>query len=58
MRLDARGYLEVDKNCRTALPSFYDVGDVVRWPMLAHKGEEEGVMVADIIAGHHCHDNY
>jgi dihydrolipoamide dehydrogenase len=58
LRLDAKGFIEVDKNCRTALPRMYAVGDVVRGPMLAHKGEDEGVMVAEIIAGQHGHVNY
>ena len=58
LKLDARGFIEVDKNCRTALPRLYAIGDVVRGPMLAHKGEEEGVMVAEIIAGQHGHVNY
>jgi dihydrolipoamide dehydrogenase len=58
LKLDARGFIEVDKNCRTALPRVYAIGDVVRGPMLAHKGEEEGVMVAEIIAGQHGHVNY
>jgi len=58
LKLDARGFIEVDKNCRTALPRVYAVGDVVRGPMLAHKGEDEGVMVAEIIAGQRGHVNY
>jgi dihydrolipoamide dehydrogenase len=58
LKLDAKGFIEVDKNCRTALPRLYAVGDVVRGPMLAHKGEDEGVMVAEIIAGQHGHVNY
>jgi dihydrolipoamide dehydrogenase len=58
LKLDAKGFIEVDKNCRTALPRVYAVGDVVRGPMLAHKGEDEGVMVAEIIAGQHGHVNY
>ena len=58
LKLDAKGFIEVDKNCRTVLPRVYAVGDVVRGPMLAHKGEEEGVMVAEIIAGQHGHVNY
>ena len=58
LKLDARGFIEVDKNCRTSLPRLYAIGDVVRGPMLAHKGEEEGVMVAEIIAGQHGHVNY
>jgi dihydrolipoamide dehydrogenase len=58
LKLDARGYVDVDKSCRTALPRVFAVGDVVRGPMLAHKGEDEGVMVAEIIAGQHGHVNY
>jgi dihydrolipoamide dehydrogenase len=58
LKIDARGFIEVDKNCRTALPRMFAVGDVVRGPMLAHKGEDEGVMVAEIIAGQHGHVNY
>jgi len=58
LKLDPKGFIEVDKNCRTALPRIYAVGDVVRGPMLAHKGEDEGVMVAEIIAGQHGHVNY
>jgi dihydrolipoamide dehydrogenase len=58
LRLDAKGFIEVDKNCRTALPRVYAIGDVVRGPMLAHKGEDEGVMVAEIIAGQRGHVNY
>jgi dihydrolipoamide dehydrogenase len=58
LKLDSRGFIEVDKNCRTARPRLFAVGDVVRGPMLAHKGEDEGVMVAEIIAGQHGHVNY
>ena len=58
LKLDARGFVEVDKNCRTSLPRVFAIGDVVRGPMLAHKGEDEGVMVAEIIAGQHGHVNY
>src|SRR4030095_14034507 len=58
LRLGARGFLGVDKDCRTAPPRVYAIGDVVRGPMLAHKGEDEGVMVAEIIAGQHGHVNY
>jgi dihydrolipoamide dehydrogenase len=58
LKLDGKGFVEVDKNCRTALPRLYAIGDVVRGPMLAHKGEDEGVMVAEIIAGQHGHVNY
>lgn len=55
LKVDARGFIEVDGHCRTALPGIYAVGDVVRGPMLAHKGEEEGVMVAELIAGQKPH---
>jgi dihydrolipoamide dehydrogenase len=58
LKLDAKGFIEVDQNCRTAVPNIYAIGDVVRGPMLAHKGEDEGVMVAEIIAGQHGHVNY
>ncbi len=58
LKIDARGCIEVDKNCRASLPRIFAVGDVVRGPMLAHKGEDEGVMVAEIIAGQHGHVNY
>ncbi len=51
LKIDARGFIEVDEYCRTALPGVYAIGDVVRGPMLAHKGEEEGVMAAELIAG-------
>src|SRR5690606_33836634 len=52
---DERGFIEVDDYCSTALPNLYAIGDVVRGPMLAHKGEEEGVMVAERIAGQKAH---
>jgi dihydrolipoamide dehydrogenase len=58
LKLDEKGFIEVDKNCATTLPRLYAIGDVVRGPMLAHKGEDEGVMVAEIIAGQHGHVNY
>jgi len=56
--VDARGFIEVDDHCRTKLPGVWAVGDVVRGPMLAHKGKEEGVMVADLIAGLYGEVNY
>jgi dihydrolipoamide dehydrogenase len=58
LKLDPRGFVEVDKNCRASLPRIFAIGDVVRGPMLAHKGEDEGVMVAEIIAGQRGHVNY
>jgi dihydrolipoamide dehydrogenase len=56
LKLDAAGRIEVDEHCRSNLPNVFAVGDVVRGPMLAHKASEEGVMVAEIIAGQagHC----
>jgi dihydrolipoamide dehydrogenase len=56
--LDKRGFIEVDDKCRTTVPNVWAVGDVVRGPMLAHKGMEEGVMVAELIAGHVAEMNY
>ena len=55
---DERGFIRVDEHCRTAVPRVWAVGDVVRGPMLAHKGKEEGVMVADLIAGRYGEVNY
>ncbi|MCB1070868.1 MAG: dihydrolipoyl dehydrogenase, partial [Kiritimatiellae bacterium] len=49
--LDERGYIHVDEHCMTSVPNIYAIGDVVRGPMLAHKGSEEGVMVAERLAG-------
>lgn len=56
--LDERGLVHVDAYCETNLPGIYAIGDVVRGPMLAHKGSEEGVMVAERIAGQKSHLNY
>jgi dihydrolipoamide dehydrogenase len=56
--LDKRGFIEVDAQCRTSVPNVWAIGDVVRGPMLAHKGMEEGVMVAELIAGHVAEMNY
>jgi dihydrolipoamide dehydrogenase len=55
---DDRGYIHVDDACETNLPGVFAIGDVVRGPMLAHKGSEEGIMVAENIAGQHGHLNY
>lgn len=55
---DERGFVPVDGHCATAAAGIYAVGDVVRGPMLAHKGEEEGVMVAELIAGQKPHIDY
>ncbi len=56
--LDERGLVHVDDQCQTNLPGVYAVGDVVRGPMLAHKGSEEGIMVANLIAEEHGEMNY
>jgi dihydrolipoamide dehydrogenase len=56
--LDERGFIQVDEHCRTRVPNVWAIGDVVRGPMLAHKGKDEGVMVADLIAGHFGEMNY
>ena len=56
--LDERGFIQVDEQCRTGVEGVWAVGDVVRGPMLAHKGKEEGVMAADLIAGHFAEVNY
>jgi dihydrolipoamide dehydrogenase len=58
LKLDERGMVVVDDNCKTNLPNVWAVGDVVRGPMLAHKAEEEGVAVAERIAGQHGHVNF
>ncbi|NLY57148.1 MAG: dihydrolipoyl dehydrogenase [Gammaproteobacteria bacterium] len=56
--LDERGYVYVDDNCATSVPGVYAIGDVVRGLMLAHKASEEGVVVAELIAGHKAQMNY
>jgi len=58
LKLDERGAIVVDGDCRTNLPGVWAVGDVVRGPMLAHKAEEEGVAVAERIAGQHGHVDF
>ena len=58
LKLDERGTIVVDDECRTNLPGVWAIGDVVRGPMLAHKAEEEGVAVAERIAGQHGHVNF
>jgi dihydrolipoamide dehydrogenase len=58
LSLDARGFIVVDEHCHTPVENVWAVGDCVRGPMLAHKGKEEGVMVAERIAGHHAEVNY
>jgi dihydrolipoamide dehydrogenase len=58
LKLDERGAVVVDEECRTSVPGIWAVGDVVRGPMLAHKAEEEGVAVAERMAGQHGHVNF
>lgn len=58
LKLDERGFVEVDDDCRTNLPNVWAVGDVVRGPMLAHKAEDEGVAVAERISGQQPHINF
>jgi dihydrolipoamide dehydrogenase len=58
LKLDERGFVAVDDTCKTNLPNVWAVGDVVRGPMLAHKAEEEGLAVAERIAGQHGHVNF
>jgi dihydrolipoamide dehydrogenase len=56
--LDERGFISVDGNCKTNLENVWAIGDVVRGPMLAHKAEEEGVAVAERIAGQKPHVDF
>ena len=58
VNLDERGFIFVNDKCSTDAPGIYAIGDVVRGPMLAHKSSEEGVMVAERIAGHKAQMNY
>ncbi|EPY18968.1 dihydrolipoamide dehydrogenase [Strigomonas culicis] len=58
LKIDDKGFICVDADCRTNLPNVWAIGDVVRGPMLAHKAEEEGVAVSERIAGQHGHVNF
>ena len=58
LKVDERGFIPVDAHCATSLPNVWAIGDVVRGPMLAHKAEDEGVMVAELIAGQKPHIDY
>src|SRR5471032_1309056 len=58
LKLDERGAIVVDAECKTNLPGVWAIGDVVRGPMLAHKAEDEGVAVAERMAGQHGHVNF
>ena len=58
LKMTDRGLIEVDDHCKTNLPNVYAIGDVVRGPMLAHKAEDEGVAVAETIAGQKPHIDF
>ncbi|MEI6692158.1 MAG: dihydrolipoyl dehydrogenase [Chlorobium sp.] len=58
LQIDERGFIPVNDHCATTAPGVYAIGDVVRGPMLAHKAEDEGVMVAELIAGQKPHLDY
>ncbi|MDB4661706.1 dihydrolipoyl dehydrogenase [Gammaproteobacteria bacterium] len=58
VKLDEKGFINVDEHCQTDVANIWAIGDVVRGPMLAHKGSEEGIMVAERIAGKHAEMNY
>ena len=58
LKLDERGFIAVDAHCATNLPGVYAIGDVVRGPMLAHKAEDEGVAVAEHLAGQKPHVDF
>jgi len=58
VKMTARGVIEVDGHYRTSVAGIYAIGDCIPGPMLAHKGEEEGVAVAEILAGQRGHVNY
>jgi dihydrolipoamide dehydrogenase len=58
VKLDDRGFIQVDEHCKTTAENVWAVGDCVRGPMLAHKAKDEGVMVGDLIAGKYGHLNY
>ncbi len=58
LQTDERGFIPVNEHCATGSPGVYAIGDVVRGPMLAHKAEDEGVLVAEMIAGQKPHLDY
>lgn len=58
LKFDDHGRIDVDDQCKTNIPGVYAIGDAVKGPMLAHKGSEEGVMVAEVIAGQKSHLNH
>ena len=58
LKISEKGFIEVDDHCKTNLPNVFAIGDVVRGPMLAHKAEDEGVAVAETIAGQKPHIDF
>ena len=58
LKVSDRGFIDVDDHCKTNLPNVYAIGDVVRGPMLAHKAEDEGVAVAETLAGQKPHIDF
>lgn len=58
IKLDEKGFIEVNEQCETCITGIYAIGDAVRGPMLAHKGSEEGMMVAELLAGQYARVNY
>jgi len=58
IKVDGQGRIQVDKKFKTSIKNIYAIGDVIKGPMLAHKAEEEGIAVAEIIAGQAGHVNY
>lgn len=58
VKVDERGKVEVNEHLQTNIPNIYAIGDVIKGPMLAHKAEEEGVFVAELLAGQKPHINY
>ncbi|MDD3265713.1 MAG: dihydrolipoyl dehydrogenase [Burkholderiales bacterium] len=58
LKVDERGFIIVDDDCKTNLPNVWAIGDVVRGPMLAHKASDEGIIVAERIAGQHPHFDF
>lgn len=58
IKLDVKGFIEVNEQCQTNTQGIYAIGDAVRGPMLAHKGSEEGMMVAELIKGQSARVNY
>ncbi len=58
LKKDDRGFIEIDDQWQTSVPHVFAIGDAVRGPMLAHKGSEEGMAVAELLSGQHAHVNY